>query len=56
MKEVSQEIIEIDRVLALLREAWMDSKPEKKPEWMAKINAALDDRLKITKKIKEEKQ
>jgi len=56
MKEVSHKIIEIDRNLALLREAWMDSKPEKKPQWMAKIDAALDERLKIAEKIKEEDQ
>jgi hypothetical protein len=49
MKQPSNRVIEIDKNLSMLREAWMDAKPEKKSSWLAKIDAALDERLKATK-------
>lgn len=44
-----QQIAQVDEKLAILRESWMDSKPEKKSTWMAKIDAALDERLALMK-------
>jgi hypothetical protein len=49
MKQPSNRVTEIDKNLSMLREAWMDAKPEKKSSWIAKIDAALDERLKATK-------
>ena len=42
-------LTQIDEKLSLLRESWMDAANEKKPYWMAKINAALDERNELTK-------
>lgn len=44
-----QQIAQVDEKLTILRESWMDSKPEKKSHWMAKIDAALDERSKFMK-------
>ena len=44
-----EELEKIDDTLSTLREAWIDSKEEKKPMWMSKINKALDERIKIMK-------
>lgn len=43
------QIAQIDEKLTILRESWIDSKPEKKPAWMAKIEAALDERSRLMK-------
>ena len=43
------QISQVDDKLTILRESWMDSKPEKKARWMAKIDAALDERSKLMK-------
>jgi hypothetical protein len=40
---------QIDEKLAILRESWMDAKPERKAYWMEKINELLDQRLTISK-------
>ena len=42
-----QQISQVDEKLTILRESWMDSKPEKKSTWMAKIDAALDERFEL---------
>ena len=44
-----QQISQVDEKLTILRESWMDSKPEKKSTWMAKIDAALDERFELMK-------
>lgn len=46
---IKRELEKIDDALDSLREAWMDSKEEKKSTWMGKINKMLDDRLEIMK-------
>lgn len=46
---IESQIAQVDEKLSILRESWMDSKEEKKPAWMAKINAALDERLTLMK-------
>ena len=46
-QDILKQIAQVDEKLAILRESWMDSKPEKKPTWMAKINAALDERSEL---------
>lgn len=46
---ITDQIAQVDEKLTILRESWMDSKPEKKEAWMAKINAALDERSKLMK-------
>jgi hypothetical protein len=39
----------VDEKLTILRESWIDSKPEKRSTWMTKIDAALDERSKLMK-------
>lgn len=46
---IQHQITQVDEKLSILRESWMDSKEEKKPAWMAKINAALDERIVLMK-------
>jgi len=41
---MSEEIAKIDVELAVLREAWMDARPDDKNKWMGRINAKLDER------------
>ena len=48
-QNITQQITQVDEKLTILRESWMDSAPEKKSHWMAKIDAALDERLKLMK-------
>lgn len=48
-QDTLQQIAQVDEKLTILRESWMDSKPEKKSTWMAKIDAALDERSKLMK-------
>lgn len=40
-------IAQVDEKLLILREGWMDSKPEKEEVWMVKINAALEKRFEL---------
>jgi hypothetical protein len=47
MKE--QLLKQIDEKLSILRESWMDAKPERKAYWMEKINELLDERLTLMK-------
>ena len=56
MNEETQSVLQIDEKLLILREGWMDAKPEKKSTWMAKIDAALDERIIATKPAKQKKQ
>jgi len=44
-----QRIAQVDEKLTILRESWIDSKPEKRSTWMTKIDAALDERSKLMK-------
>jgi hypothetical protein len=46
---ITDQIAQVDEKLSILRESWMDSKPEKKAVWMTKIDAALDERSKLMK-------
>lgn len=46
---ITDQIAQVDEKLTILRESWMDSKPEKKETWMTKIDAALDERSKLMK-------
>ena len=48
-QDTLQQIAQVDEKLTILRESWMDSAPEKKSHWMAKIDAALDERSKLMK-------
>lgn len=48
-QDTLQQIAQVDEKLTILRESWMDSKPEKKSTWMAKIDAALNERSKLMK-------
>jgi hypothetical protein len=48
-QNILQQIAQVDEKLTILRESWMDSKPEKKWKWMAKIDAELDERSKLMK-------
>lgn len=48
-QDTLQQIAQVDEKLTILRESWMDSKPRKKSTWMAKIDAALDERSKLLK-------
>ena len=48
-QDTLQQIAQVDEKLTILHESWMDSKPEKKSHWMAKIDDALDERSKLTK-------
>ena len=40
-------ISECDKNLSLLREAWMEAKPDKKSRWLDLINQALDERIRL---------
>jgi xanthine/CO dehydrogenase XdhC/CoxF family maturation factor len=40
-------IAEHDGNIALLRKSWLAAKPEEKGRWMALINQALDERLRL---------
>jgi hypothetical protein len=53
-QDLKHQIAQVDEKLTILRESWMDSNPEKKSTWMAKIDAALDERSKLMK-IRDEK-
>lgn len=44
-----QQIQQIDKTLSLLREMWLDSKPEDKPKFMERINAILDQRNEVNR-------
>ena len=48
-QDTLQQIAQVDEKLTILRESWMDSKPEKKSTWMAKIDDALDERSNLMK-------
>ena len=48
-QDTLQQIAQVDEKLTIRRESWMDSKPEKKSTWMAKIDDALDERSKLMK-------
>ena len=48
-QSINQQIAQVDEKLTILRESWQDSKPEKQPHWLAKINAALDERSALMK-------
>lgn len=43
-------IQKLDEKLVILRESWLDARPEKKASWMAKIDSALDSRLELMAK------
>jgi hypothetical protein len=45
--EATDQIAQVDEKLSILRESWLDAKPEKKAVWMTKIDAALDERSKL---------
>jgi hypothetical protein len=44
-----QRIAQVDEKLTILRESWIDSKPETRSTWMTKIDDALDERSKLMK-------
>ncbi len=47
--ETTAQIKQIDEKLAILRESYLDAKPERKQHWMDKINDELDKRNELTK-------
>ena len=49
MNTEQQRIAQVDEKLTILRESWIDSKPEKRSTWMTKIDATLDERSKLMK-------
>jgi hypothetical protein len=51
MENRVKQIAQVDEKLSILRESWMDSKPEKKAVWMAKIDSTLDERLVLMKSL-----
>ena len=46
MTEPERLIAECDKTLQLLRESWMDAKPDDKLKWMNRINILLEERHK----------
>jgi hypothetical protein len=48
-QRMNPEIKQIDEKLAILRESYLDAKPERKQHWMDKINELLDQRLTLMK-------
>jgi len=48
-QETETKIKQIDEKLSILRESYLDAKPERKQHWMDKINELLDQRLILTK-------
>jgi len=47
--ETTAQIKQIDEKLSILRESYLDAKPERKQHWMDKINELLDQRLTLMK-------
>jgi hypothetical protein len=47
--ETTAQIKQIDEKLSILRESYLDAKPERKQHWMDKINDELDKRNELTK-------
>lgn len=45
--EYEKLIAEHDRTLSMLRKQWMEADPKDKPKYMERINAALDERLRL---------
>lgn len=43
--EIQSNIARVDKALGVLRDGWMDAKPDKQSKWMERINTALDERL-----------
>lgn len=48
-KEYETLIAEHDKTLSYLRSEWLESLTKDKDKWMEKINAALDERLRLMK-------
>lgn len=48
-QRMNLEIKQIDEKLSILRESYLDAKPERKQHWMDKINELLDQRLALMK-------
>lgn len=48
MKHEYQKLItEHDKTLSMLRRQWIEAAPADKPKWLARIDAALDERLRL---------
>ena len=45
--EYQKLIAEHDRTLSMLRKQWMEAEPKDQPKYMERINAALDERLRL---------
>lgn len=44
----AKQISQVDEKLSILRESWMEAKPENKARWMSRIDTALDERILLT--------
>ena len=45
--EYEKLIAEHDRTLSMLRKQWMEAEPKDQTKYMERINAALDERLRL---------
>ena len=45
--EYAKLIAEHDRTLSMLRNQWMEAEPKDQTKYMERINAALDERLRL---------
>jgi hypothetical protein len=45
--EITKQIVLTDQTIAMLRDFWMNAKPEEKLDYREKLNAALDHRLNL---------
>lgn len=45
--EYAKLIAEHDRTLSMLRKQWMEAETKDQPKYMERINAALDERLRL---------
>lgn len=45
--EYAKLIAEHDRTLSMLRKQWMEAESKDQPKYMERINAALDERLRL---------
>ena len=48
-KEYETLIAEHDKTLSYLRSEWLESLTKEKDKWLTKINAALDERIRLMK-------
>lgn len=40
-------IADLDKTISMIRESWLDAKPESKPKYMDRLNSLLDERYRL---------